>query len=285
MKPSEHAARYASGEKEITRRIVIRAAESIKAERVLSLYGAGGFERELLQALPDCAIVSAERDPDLWATQLVEAQRLGFAVHQGDVATVKGTFDLIWLDLTSQYCKSMRDLIATVSKHLPDEDAIIAITLLAARETPEIAADRVAVLPRMLERATRRRVKLVWSYQTTSPMWLVILGGPRLPREVSLDEQDFRDLGWFGALDAWDWVNEFREWFPSLPVQPTHFVSNKDGRSRGWKPYMSGGKRMVRLSDLNPDQRRLVLAMVDMAAATKKRLSDSAEATGSPPAA
>lgn len=270
MKASEARARYASNEKELTRRIVLRAAQSIKAESVLDLWGGGGFAREVVEAIPNVALVSAEIDPHLWPALTLDAQRHGYVAHQGNVRSVRGRFDLIWLDMTSQWSGSARDTVVAASKLVAD-GGLLAITLLAARETPEIAADRLYLVPRSIERASGLGMSLLWTYQTGSPMWLVVLRkgsrscwddtpDGRFPVERMLGSYfessivpEVKALGWWASPfdDAYDWIDEVREWTPHMPFPKP-------------RPQRGDNRRIVHLADMTPDQRRAILAYLDV---------------------
>lgn len=268
MRPSEAKARYSSGEKEITRRIVLAAATSINAETALDLWGGGGSARAILAGLPDIALVSAETDPALWPAQALDAQTHGYVAHQGDLRSVRGRFDLIWLDLCSQWSGSARELVVAASKLLADR-GLLAVTLLAARESPEVAADRLYIVPRSLERIVNGAVQLLWSYQTSSPMWLVILQRgawsrwddtprqfSRFPSERILDPDgssyldlaaEFRTQGFVATGMGHDWIEDYRDWLPVTPITP--------------EPT----KRVLKMSELSPEKQRIVRAFVDMA--------------------
>jgi hypothetical protein len=256
MKPSEHATRYESTEKEVTRRILLRAIADTKAERVLTLAGTGIFDRELREVLPKVALVSAEQNPDLWPTHRLSGQTHAYVAHCGDFRTAGGRYDFIWLDLTSQWSKTARDAVQAGSRLL-DHGGYLAITLLAAREDPEIAADRFYLLPRSIERATGLAVQLIWGYQTGSPMWLLILGpsGPGWSDWIVKGmEEDFHTYGWaVPNADATDWVADYREWTPKMPVcvDIQNYLARRPKESR-----------IVNLADLSPDERRALLAFI-----------------------
>jgi hypothetical protein len=182
MRASAVSLRYEAPPKATAREVVIRAAtgptyDSMRVsppESILDLWGGGGSAKAFREAFPDAAIVSCEVDEQLWPTLRQEAQRNDYVAHCGDFRTAGGFYDLVWLDLCGQWSKKARDLVAAGSR-MTTADGILAVTLLAAREDPLIADDRLWVVPNSIERHTGMKVVVLYPYQSGSPMWLLIL--------------------------------------------------------------------------------------------------------------
>jgi len=167
-------AHYDVATKVAARDIVVRAARTGQTETALDLWGGGASARALLDAFQDIAVVSCEVDPELWPSLRLDAQQRGYVPHCGPFQSAKGKYDLVWLDLCGQWSTKARDLITAGARMVTDR-GLLAVTLLAARDDPGIAADRLWTVPASLERHTGMRVVTLYPYNTKSPMWLVIL--------------------------------------------------------------------------------------------------------------
>ena len=174
MRQSEATATYDNAGKSQARDIVVSVVAERRPESVLDLYGGGASARAIAHAVPGVALVSCETDPELWPAMRLDGQTHGFVGHCGDFRSAKGLYDFIWLDACWQWSdKARRDAIA--ASRMLSRDGAMAITLLAARERTETAIDRLFIIPRAIEEVTGLAVRLLYSYQTNSPMWLVVL--------------------------------------------------------------------------------------------------------------
>lgn len=203
MKPSLVRARYDNEAKDIAREIVVTLGKSRNVESVLDLGGAGGSARRFREALPDAAVVVAETDQQLWPALRLDAQQSGYVFSPGDFRLAAGRYDLIWLDLCAQWCASTRDAVKAAARMVSD-DGMLFVTLMAAREVPEIATERFTLVPLSLELATGLAVRVLYPYQTGAPMWLVGLADRRSsPRWHAHDAlEEIEDVGWFNYLDS-----------------------------------------------------------------------------------
>lgn len=176
MKASAAKARYANDGKDIARRLVAHWAAVNKVESMLELGGAGDSARLHRELLPEVSLVVAEQDQELWPLLRVEAQQFGYALVTGDFREARGIYDAIWLDLCSQWCPTTREAVIDASRMLTKE-GILAVTVLGAREVPEIAVDRWAILPFLVSQAAGKGVEGIYRYRSGSPMWLFFLSG------------------------------------------------------------------------------------------------------------
>lgn len=202
MKASVARKRYSNPVKTTPRDLVMALARDVQAETVLDLWGGGISARAFREAVPDAAVVSCETDPELWPTLRLDAQVHGYVPHLGDVATAAGKYDLIWLDLCSQWSGSARTTIHRAAAKLTERGAM-AVTLMAAREAPEIAADRLFLVPLSIERASGLHVQVLYPYQTGSPMWLLILRPGKGRFWTDVHERTVRITG--KNIDNWRW--------------------------------------------------------------------------------
>lgn len=99
---------YSEPGKEMARAVVVEAARATEAKTILDLWGGGASARAFRAALPDSAVLSAERDRSLWPALVVDAQLHGYGYHLGDVTDAPGTYDLIWLDFTGPVSREMQ---------------------------------------------------------------------------------------------------------------------------------------------------------------------------------
>ena len=167
---------YGTDGKAAARRAVVAAAQDMQASTVLELYGDGESARAFRTALPDAALISAEKDRRLWARVMVEAQSLGFGYVLGDVRTAPGTYDLIWLDLMGPVSREMRGLLQSMKSKL-NADGLLALTIMPARETDVIftGEERERFIPQWLQAITGMTVQFLFPYQRRRGQWMWLL--------------------------------------------------------------------------------------------------------------
>jgi hypothetical protein len=244
---------YTSAGKSVARAVVMGLATERKAMTILDLWGGGTSARAFREALPDATVVSAEVDPELQPLLLHDSQTHGYAYHMGDAATAPGSYDAIWLDLCSQANKESERVIRATSAKLA-RGGFFALTIMPARETDRVLTgeSRLLQLPLWLESITQLKVRLLFPYRRDNglPMWLVILQQDKLSwfhDEARFNEvrEDLVEEGYWSELSL----------YMGMPVAVLHLLDQEASK----KPP----KRVVKMSDLTPDQRRAITALID----------------------
>jgi hypothetical protein len=185
--------------KELARRIVVSVAEDMKARTILDLWGGGRSARAFREAIPSAIVTSAESDITEWPALRLDAQTHGYAHHFGDVATIEGSYDLIWLDFMGQAGADMRRVLRAVA---PKVNGWLAVTIMPARENERLLTgpERTQFLGLWLERVTGMKVGGIFPYRRTGnlPMWLVFLGrhiGDWVNSNLDFIEEDIEEYG------------------------------------------------------------------------------------------